>query len=120
MAIRAEHPKANRYHYVSYLKVWAIERAKWKEKQIMQYTVNSARSKAQADFYHNNNGFGVAVLRPIKAVCPVCGGWIARGEVPLRVANNNPPPYHPGCPHLFVVYPEKVAKDECPLLWMGE
>jgi len=120
MAIRAEHPKANRYHYTAYLREWAANREKWKEQQVTQYTVNSAKSQAQSDFYANNNSFGVAVLRPVKAVCPVCGGWIARGEVPLRVATNNPPPYHVNCPHSWITYPEKVAKEECPLLWMGE
>ena len=63
---------------------------------------------------------GYAVLEPRTAVCPVCQGWIERGEVPLRVAMNHPPPYHFRCPHLFVTYPELVAQDDCPLLWMGE
>lgn len=120
MSIRAEHPKANRYHYESYIREWAAERAKSKDKQINQYTVNSARSKAQADFYANNSGFGTATMQPRQSVCPVCGGWIARGEVPLRIATNNPPPYHVNCPHTWLTRPDKVAKEECPLLWMGE
>lgn len=120
MSIRAEHPKANRNHYAAYLREWSAEREKWKNTQVTQYTTNSARSKAQTDFYANNSGFGTATMQPRQSVCPVCGGWIARGEVPLRVATNNPPPYHVNCPHTWLTRPDKVAKEECPLLWMGE
>jgi len=47
-------------------------------------------------------------------------GWINRGDVPLRVATNNPPPYHLRCPHYWVTRHDKVAPEDCPLLWMGE
>jgi hypothetical protein len=120
MSIRAEHPKANRFHYNAYLRDWTREREKWKDAQVTQHATNSARSRALADFYANNNAFGSAVLQPKNAVCPVCNGWIRRGDVPLRVATNNPPPYHVNCPHVWITHPERVAKEECPLLWMGE
>ena len=83
-------------------------------------TDNSARAMAQQDFYQHNGQMGSAKLEPRTAVCPICQGWIARGIVPLRVALNNPPPYHPNCPHIFDIRPNKVASEDCPNLWMGE
>jgi len=118
--IGAEYPTANRYTYAKHLQTWETERSRWKNPQIVQHTTGSARSKAQQDFYDHNGAMGTAVLWPKEAVCPICIGWIERGEVPLRVAQNNPPPYHPNCPHLWSTNPDKVAKEDCPLLWMGE
>ncbi len=93
--IATETPTANRRTYAQRLAAWDAKRSEWKTPQIAQYAENSARSLAQQDFYRFNNVLGLAELRPVAAVCPVCIGWIARGEVPLRVAENNPPPYHP-------------------------
>lgn len=118
--IGATTPSANRHTYAKRLKAWDAERAGWKAAQIAQYTENSARSLAQSDFYKFNQAvLGVAELTPQTAACPVCQGWIARGQVPLRVATYNAPPYHVNCPHRWITAPEKVAKDQCPLLWMG-
>jgi len=91
-----------------------------KTPQITQMAENGARAKAQQDFYQFNRGRGTAKLEPRTAVCPVCQGWIDRGIVPLRVALNNPPPYHQNCPHYWDTRPDKVAKEDCPTLWMGE
>lgn len=119
--IRSETPTANRFTYAARLREWETARAKWKTPQIAQYTENSARSLAQQHFSaFNADVFGFAVLEPRQAVCPVCQGWIARGEVPLNVAMNNPPPYHPGCPHAWRTVYDKVSRDVCPRLWMGE
>lgn len=118
--IKAESPTANRNTYARRLHDWEAKRASWKKGQISQNTEGTARSLAQQDFYRMNGLQGYAVLQPRKAVCPICQGWIDRGEVPLRVAENNPPPYHPNCPHIWQVYPDKVPPEECPLLWVGE
>ena len=117
--IKAETPTANRYVYAKRLGAWEQKRASWKDTQIAQYTKGSARAKAQQDFRQNNNTFGVAVLEPTRAVCPVCQGWVARGIVPLNIALNNPGPWHPNCPHSWSVRPEKVSPDQCRYLWMG-
>ena len=118
--IRSDVPTANRHVYASRLNDWSTRRGEWKVPQVTQFAVNRARSKAQTDFYNTNSSFGMAVLQPTTAKCPICQGWINRGNVPLRVATNNPPPYHVNCPHGWDIYPEKVAREECPLLWMGE
>lgn len=118
--IRAEVPTANRYVYAKRLGEWEQKRASWKNEQIAQYTEGSARAKAQQDFYQNNHAFGVATLQPTQAVCPICQGWVARGEVPLNVAQNNPPPYHPNCPHGWSVSYEKIPPDQCRYLWVGQ
>lgn len=118
--IGEEVPTANRHVYASRLSAWDKERAGWKREDIAQYTESSARAQAQQDFYSFNAIHGVAVLVPTSAVCPVCQGWIKRGEVPLREAQNHPPPYHVKCPHYWQTIPNQVAKEECPLLWMGE
>lgn len=111
---------ANRNTYAAKLRDWHNTREDWKAKQIGQYTENSARKIAQIDFYHfNQDAIGVATLQPTTASCPVCQGWIDRGEVPLRAAMNEPPPYHVNCPHRWHTQPEKVAPDQCRLLWMG-
>lgn len=117
--IRAETPTANRYVYAKRLRDWEQQRAGWKNKQIQQYTEGSARAKAQQDFYQYNTAFGVAVLRPVRAVCPICQGWVDRGEVPLNVAQNHPPPYHVGCPHSWSVTYDRIPRDQCQYLWMG-
>jgi hypothetical protein len=84
--IRSEAPRANRFVYASRLRQWDGKRNKWKSPQITLNTERTARAKAQQDFYEYNGRFGSAVLRPRTAVCPICQGWINRGEVPLRVA----------------------------------
>jgi len=118
--IAAEVPAANRYVYASRLQGWESARASWKNAQIALNTELTARSGAQQDFYRFNNIGGSATLQPTRAVCPICQGWIARGEVPVRVAQANPPPYHVNCPHLWATDPEKIAPDECADLWMGQ
>jgi len=107
--------------YAKALKAWSENYWAFKKPQITLMADNSARTKAQQDFYIQNRGVaGTAKLEPTTAVCPICQGWIARGIVPLRVALNNPPPYHQNCPHIFSTRPDKVAAEDCPLLWMGE
>ena len=119
--IRAETPTANRNVYASRLVTWGKNRAAWKNDQIAQYTEMSARSKAQADFYRYNSNFGTAEIVPKTAVCPICQGWIDRGaDIPLRTAMNNPGPWHPFCPHGWETHPERVAREDCPTLWMGQ
>jgi hypothetical protein len=112
-------PRANRHTYAARLRKWDAKRGAWKNPQIEQYTVSSARSMAQRDFYRHNDAEGVAMLYPRSGVCPVCVGWIARKEVPLAVATATVLPFHQNCPHYFVTYPNVVAKTECPNLWMG-
>lgn len=118
--IAAETPNANRNTYVKRLGDWEEKRNAWKSEQIAGYTEGMARSIAQQDFFRFNNIGGTAELMPDQAVCPICQGWINRGEVSLREAENNPPPYHNGCPHLWETYPEQVPDGECVDLWMGE
>jgi len=120
IAIRAETPTANRHVYARRVQDWETKRAAWKDAQIQQYTTGKARAMAQSDFFRLNNIGGVAVLKPGAAVCPVCQGWIDRGEISVREATNNPPPYHHNCPHRFTIIPDRVPSDECRLLWMGE
>lgn len=118
--IRAQVPTANRHVYAYRLKAWDASRSAWKNDQIQQYTENSARAKALQDFYQYNSNIGTATLVPKTAVCPVCIGWVARGEVSIRTATNNPPPYHVNCPHAWSTNPGKVAALECVNLWVGQ
>jgi hypothetical protein len=121
LQIGAETPTANRHVYVARLWDWQAARAEWKNKDITQYTEISARALAQQHFYQYNGGImGYAVLEPGTAACPVCQGWIERGEIPLHEAQNHPPPYHVKCPHGWRTVPDRIAAEECPLLWMGE
>jgi len=117
-------PSANRNTYKARLRVWSQERAAYKEPQIAEYTESSARAMAQADFVTSNSIQGVADIQPRRAVCPVCAGWIARvaqeGFLPLRVVMADPGPYHPNCPHRWIVYPHQVARADCGKLWMGD
>jgi len=112
-------PRANRWVYAKRLQKWESERAAWKNEQIAHHTELSARAAALHDFYQYNRMRGMAVLRPEEAVCPVCQGWIERGETPLEVATANPPPYHVNCPHFWETDPERVSKTECAELWVG-
>ena len=112
---------ANRHTYAKRLGEWDAKRAAWKAGQITQYADSSARALAQQDFYRFNAAvLGIAEMQPKQAQCPVCQGWISRGAITLREALNNPPPYHPSCPHYWVTRPERVAASECPRLWMGQ
>ena len=118
--IRSEIPTANRHVYASRLQEWEQEYWGWKKPQIQQNSDIEARSQAQQDFYRfNGNLFGGGKLEPTKAECPVCKGWVRRGIVPQQVALNNPPPYHPNCPHVWDLRPEQVPPESCPTLWMG-
>lgn len=118
--IQQEVPTANRHVYAARLADWEAKRAVWKEAQISQYTESTARSLAQQDFYRYNDVTGYANLEPKEAVCPVCEGWIKKGDVDLVEAQNHPPPYHVNCPHYWETYPGRVPARECPNLWMGD
>jgi hypothetical protein len=113
-------PRGNRYYYAAKVTAWHPTYWIPKEEQITQFADMSARAMAQQDFYQYNGGImGSAKLEPRKAVCPVCQGWIDRGAIPLRTALQYPPPYHPSCPHYFQITAKHIAKEDCPLLWMG-
>lgn len=124
--IRTEVPTANRNTYVRRLRDWEEKRNAWKSEQIALNTEATARVRAQQDFYRFNaidaiTGVdGIAVLSPGQAAEPICQGWINRGAVPLSEALNNPPPYHPNCPHVWQITPGEVEEFECEELWMGE
>jgi len=76
---------------------------------------------AQRNFKDHNAGLlKKAVLEPKTAVCPVCAGWIRRGEVPAYVAAKNPGNFHINCPHEWVYQSNKVAPEACGDLWNGE
>jgi len=122
IGIRQETPSANRNTYVSRLSAWNERRNAWKTPQIANMVDGEARAFAQQDFTENNRlrDRGTARLEPRTAVCPICQGWIDRGDVPLRVAMAHPSPYHPGCPHVFNVRYDQMSREECELLWLGE
>lgn len=118
--IRQEHPRANRYHYARYLTAWNERRSEWKDGQIATMTEGKARNRAQADFLRRNDlQDGNAHLLPTRAVCPICQGLVARGDVPIRVAYANPTPIHVNCPHIWHVDGRELPEDRCALLWMG-
>lgn len=120
-AIGAEVPTANRHVYAHRLITWETNRASWKNDQIALMTEGVIRAMALQDFYrHNGAGLGTAMLMPRTAVCPICQGWINRGWVPLAEAIRHPPPYHVNCPHFWFTRPQKISRDQCPTLWMGE
>ena len=116
---REENVRGNRFYYAAKIRSWGAGYWQFKDTQISSLADSSARAMAQQDFYKFNGGLGTAKLEPRTAVCPVCQGWIDRGIIPLRIALNNPPPYHQNCPHYFDTRPDKVAKEDCPMLWMG-
>lgn len=120
VTIRSETPTANRWVYAKRLREWEAKRAEWKVPQIALFTEMWARSRAQQAFYQYNGHLGVAFLEPKTAVCPVCLGLIARGEVPLSEAMSDPGPWHPNCPHYWRTIPDRVHPDQCAILWMGE
>jgi hypothetical protein len=113
-------PGAGRAEFRKRLAAWEEKRASWKNPQIALYTEMSARSLAQQHFYERNHITGTAVLRPERAVCPVCIGWVLRGKVPLEEAEKHPAPYHVNCPHYWLTMPDKITPEECAGLWMGE
>lgn len=117
--IRNDTPNANRNVYAARLREWETARAVGKAPQIAQWAEATARSKAQQDFYKNNAIEGVAELQPTTAVCPVCAGFIARGLVPMKVAQHSPPPFHINCPHAWLTRPEKVDRQDCDSVWVG-
>jgi hypothetical protein len=120
VAIGIETPTANRHVYTKRLREWHTSHQAWKEPQIEEYTNNWARARAQEDFRQYNGTMGTAELMPKEAVCPVCVAMVARGKMPLREALNDSPPYHANCPHFWSVSADRVPREECPLLWMGE
>lgn len=121
LSIAADTPSANRNTYTKRLQEWDASRQSQRGPLIAQYIEGAVRALANQHFYEQNGAaLGYAILQPSEAVCPVCQGWIQRGEVPLKVAMNNPPPYHFRCPHSFTIYPDKWSPDDCPILWMGE
>lgn len=120
IAIRTETPSANRNTYAARLRTWDANRAEWKNKQVAENTVLTARSLAQRDFARFNNIEGKAQLvGPNPAAEPICQGWLNRGMVPIQVAINNPAPYHLNCPHSWQMIPIKATKEECQDLWTG-
>lgn len=121
LRIGEEYPQANRYVYAARLREWRTTRDAWKAPQIVQHTELTARAAAQSSYRARNAGLlKKARLKPTSAKCPVCQGWIRRGEVPAYVAVRHPPPYHVNCPHGWEFTSGKVAPGECAKLWNGE
>lgn len=119
--ISSENRYANRHYYAKHLRAWEQARNTWKIPQVQRHEANSARSTAMGVFYERNQPLlGIAELWPKRAVCPVCQGWINRGVVVLRIALHSPPPYHVGCPHLWHTRPNKIARELCKDLWVGQ
>jgi hypothetical protein len=119
--IKAETPRANRHTYASRLSGWNERRNDWKVPQISNMLAGDARQFAQQDFVEQNRlRDGTARLEPRTAVCPICQGWINRGNVPIYVAMANPPPYHVNCPHYWQLAYRRLPEDLCATLWMGE
>lgn len=115
-----QNPRGNRHYYAFHLGVWEVARDEWKVKQIQQFESNTARALAMKHFSQRNRDImGTAKLVPKKAVCPICIGWVERGVVPLRVAVNNPPPYHVNCPHRWHTVLDKIPAELCRELWIG-
>ena len=119
--IRQETPTANRYTYVSRLRPWYESRAAWKDGQIALSVEGDGRRMAQQDFVQMNGlRDGTARLEPRTAVCPICKGWINRGNVPIRVAMAHPPPYHVFCIHGWSTNYNRRGQIDCETLWLGE
>jgi len=120
--IRQETPTANRYTYASRLSAWNERRGAWKTPQIANMLDGEARIMAQQDFTEQNRlrNRGTARLEPRTAVCPICQGWIDRGDVPIYVAMANPGLWHPGCDHKWTFFYDKLSSEDCQVLWMGE
>ncbi len=117
---RQDNVRGNRHYYAKRYGEWVPTYWNWKDDQIVQMADSTARAMAQQDFYQYNAAvMGTAKLEPRTAVCPVCQGWVARGIVPLRVALNNPGPWHPNCPHSWSTRPDKVSAGDCKSLWLG-
>jgi len=112
-------PRANRHTYAARLREWEGARAEAKSGPLAMWTEASARSLAFEQWHKNNKVEGTAHLEPEDAVCPVCAGWLARGEISLNLAAGNPPPYHQNCPHFFQSSPEKIDLADCGEIWMG-
>ena len=120
MAIRTETPTANRHTMAKRLGTWETNRAKWKDAQVSLHTHLTARSAAQKAFMQNNGIDGAArLVGPNPAQEEICQGWLNRGEVPAQVAQANPSPYHPNCPHLWEYSIDKSTVDDCDTLWTG-
>jgi hypothetical protein len=121
-ALYEQNHRGNRYYYAYHLRTWHKVRSEMKETQIAQMTDGVARALAQQHFFQMNGSLQcVATLEPTTAVCPVCQGWIARGEVPVQEVMNHPPPYHVNCVHRWRVQrSEALPASSCELLWMGE
>lgn len=117
--IRKDNPRSNRHVYASRLRKWDVERAELKSQQIAQWTEGTARATGLREFVDNNGLEGTARLEPRTAVESVCQGWINRGDIPIKEATTNPPPYHQNCPHGWVSQLKRVPRSECNELWVG-
>jgi hypothetical protein len=113
--------RGNRHYYAAHLRGWDAIRKELKDPQIDMMTAGVAIAKAQEHFFQMNGDLlAIAVLEPTTAVCPVCQGWIERGEVPAWEAVSSPPPYHVNCPHTWrFKRADKLPTEQCELLWMG-
>lgn len=119
-SVYAENKYANRNYYAKYLGKWDQARATRKSTQIAQFSESVGRKNAQAAFTKLNGLMGVATLVPSRAVCPVCIGWVARGQIPLAEAMDESPPYHTNCPHFFQLSYSGNEDIPCEDLWMGQ
>lgn len=116
--IRQEIPTANRHVYVNRLRGWNRERKEFKSQQIVMHTAMTTRQQAMVNFSENNGLRPQTELIPKVAAEVICQGWINRGKVAFRVANNNPSPFHIGCIHWW--QPVSFGKvGNCEDLWVG-
>lgn len=119
LKIGTDTPRANRNVYAARLREWEGARAEAKAGPLAQWVENTARSLGFEHFVKNNGLEGTAHLEPFEASCPVCAGVIARGEIPLKLAANLLPPFHPNCPHYMVSDPVKIEAGDCAEIWTG-
>ena len=122
IAIAKKTPTANRHVYAHRLSTWDTNRSEWKNAQVATNTVLTSKALAQRDFARfNTNIEGTAILvGPFPAAEPICEGWHRRGQVSIAVANANPSPFHPNCPHFWEQRIKKLGRDDCNDLWMGQ
>lgn len=95
-------PGATRTDYVQALRLWADDRATWKDRQIANQTRATTRSYAQQRFNAENAG-RIAQAKYLFVGPPpreaVCAGHFARGVVDQKFVDANPTPIHINCPH---------------------
>jgi len=99
---------------------WSVDRAEWKDRQIVITEATAMAHRAASQFLHYN-GIGADVwIVPVTAVCEICQALVDGSPYTPEQARMLNLPAHPGCPHALKAIVDPDTVPPCADVWRGQ